>query len=217
MSGTPKIRLPPLKALLAFEAASRHGSFSRGAEELGVTPSAVSHHIQQLEDFLGVPLFQRHAGRAVLTSAGRTYAGEIERAFGLISDATHLVAIGLGHRVGATQIERGGNSAGRHFDRIALYDGDAAGERRMLELKTVGHLIAGGTISPFDAAANDTVTGRDSDSQVRAEPAGRVIVDREPAGRIHQKRKVGMDGGEFDAVNGRFFTAGETAVDLVSI
>ena len=56
MSGTPKIRLPPLKALLAFEAASRHGSFSRGAEELGVTPSAVSHHIQQLEDFLGVPL-----------------------------------------------------------------------------------------------------------------------------------------------------------------
>jgi DNA-binding transcriptional LysR family regulator len=92
MSGTPKIRLPPLKALLAFEAASRHGSFSRGAEELGVTPSAVSHHIQQLEDFLGVPLFQRHAGRAVLTSAGRTYAGEIERAFGLISDATHLVA-----------------------------------------------------------------------------------------------------------------------------
>jgi len=39
-------RLPPLKALVAFEAASRHGSFSQGAEELGVTPSAVSHQIQ---------------------------------------------------------------------------------------------------------------------------------------------------------------------------
>jgi len=92
MPVTPKPRLPPLKALLAFEAASRHGSFSKGAEELGVTPSAVSHHIHQLEDFLGVPLFQRHAGRAVLTGAGRLYAGELERAFGLISDATQLVA-----------------------------------------------------------------------------------------------------------------------------
>jgi LysR family glycine cleavage system transcriptional activator len=92
MSGSPRSKLPPLKALLAFEAASRYGSFSQGAEELGVTPSAVSHHIGQLEDFLGVPLFQRHAGRAVLTGAGRTYAGEILRAFGLISDATNRVA-----------------------------------------------------------------------------------------------------------------------------
>jgi LysR family transcriptional regulator, glycine cleavage system transcriptional activator len=87
-----KSNLPPLKALLAFEAASRCGSFSQGAEELSVTPSAISHHIQQLEDFLGVPLFQRHAGRAVLTTAGRAYAGEIERAFALIANATHLVA-----------------------------------------------------------------------------------------------------------------------------
>src|SRR5260221_984174 len=62
-------RMPPLKALLAFEAASRHGSFSRAAEELGVTPSAVSHHIQNLEDFLGVQGFSRHAGPATLTNA----------------------------------------------------------------------------------------------------------------------------------------------------
>ena len=85
-------RLPPLKALLAFEAASRHGSFAQGAEELGVSPSAVSHQIQQLEAFLGVPLFQRHAGRAVLTSAGQTYAKEIAHAVGVISGATALVA-----------------------------------------------------------------------------------------------------------------------------
>jgi LysR family glycine cleavage system transcriptional activator len=84
--------MPPLKALLAFEAASRHGSFSRAAEELGVTPSAVSHHIQKLEDFLGVRIFSRHAGRAVLTNAGRIYAREIERAFGTIMGATRLVA-----------------------------------------------------------------------------------------------------------------------------
>lgn len=95
MSSTASVsrsRLPPLKALQAFEAASRHGSFSQGAEELAVTPSAISHHIQQLETFLGVQLFQRHAGRAVLTSAGRTYASEIKYAFSVISDATNLVA-----------------------------------------------------------------------------------------------------------------------------
>lgn len=89
-SGRP--RLPPLKALLAFEAASRHGSFAQGAEELSVTPSAVSHQIQQLEEFLGVSLFQRQAGRAILTSAGRTYAREIEHAMGVIAEATSLVA-----------------------------------------------------------------------------------------------------------------------------
>ncbi len=67
-------RLPPLRALLAFEAASRHATFAQAAEELGVTPSAVSHQLQQLEDFLGVRLFQRHAGRALLTDAGQVYA-----------------------------------------------------------------------------------------------------------------------------------------------
>jgi LysR family glycine cleavage system transcriptional activator len=89
---TQRLRMPPLKALLAFEAASRHGSFSRAAEELGVTPSAISHHIQKLEDFLGVRVFSRHAGRAALTNAGRIYASEIERAFETIVGATRLLA-----------------------------------------------------------------------------------------------------------------------------
>jgi LysR family transcriptional regulator, glycine cleavage system transcriptional activator len=89
---TPRPRMPPLKALLAFEAASRHGSFSRAADELGVTPSAVSHHIQKLKDFLGAQVFSRHAGRATLTNAGRIYASEIEHAFGTIVGATRLVA-----------------------------------------------------------------------------------------------------------------------------
>ncbi|VVE21990.1 LysR substrate-binding domain-containing protein [Pandoraea anhela] len=81
-----------MKALIAFEAASRTGSFAQGAEELSVSPSAISHHIQQLEEFLGVQLFQRHAGRAVLSAAGMAYAREIKHAFTLISDATALVA-----------------------------------------------------------------------------------------------------------------------------
>ncbi len=84
--------LPPLKALAAFEAAARHGSFVRAAAELGVTPSAVSYHLQQLEEVLGVPLFRRHAGRALLTAAGSTYAGEIGCAFATIAAATDLVA-----------------------------------------------------------------------------------------------------------------------------
>ena len=87
-----RTRLPPLKALLAFEAAARHGSFAHAAEELAVTPSAISHQIHQLEAFLGVQLFQRHAGRVTLTSAGRNYGRAIERAFALISEATQVVA-----------------------------------------------------------------------------------------------------------------------------
>ena len=90
--GDVRSPLPPLKALLAFEAAARHGSFRQGAEELSVTPSAVSHHVHQLEDFLGVQLFERRAGRAVLTNAGLTYAHEVELAFAIISGATGLVA-----------------------------------------------------------------------------------------------------------------------------
>ena len=85
-------RLPPLRALLAFEAAARHASFSQGAEELGVTASAISHQIQILEDFLGIRLFRRHAGRVVLTQAGETYARQIAHAFGVIAGATELVA-----------------------------------------------------------------------------------------------------------------------------
>src|SRR3954465_1511967 len=92
LESTERPRMPPLKALSAFEAAARHGSFSRAAEELGVTPSAISHHIQKLEDFLGAQVFSRHAGRAVLTNAGRVYASEIERAFETIMGATRLVA-----------------------------------------------------------------------------------------------------------------------------
>jgi len=52
-------RLPSLNALRAFEAATRHHSFARAAEELHVTPAAVSQLVKQLEDYLGMPLFRR--------------------------------------------------------------------------------------------------------------------------------------------------------------
>jgi LysR family glycine cleavage system transcriptional activator len=65
-----KRRLPPLSALRAFEAAARHGSFKRGAEELAVTPTAISHQIRSLEEHIGLALFERRTRMVVLTAAG---------------------------------------------------------------------------------------------------------------------------------------------------
>ncbi|MGQ9365462.1 transcriptional regulator GcvA [Azospirillum sp. ST 5-10] len=63
-------RLPPLAALRAFEAAARHMSFKRAAAELGVTPTAISHHVKLLEDTLGQRLFDRQPRRLTITRAG---------------------------------------------------------------------------------------------------------------------------------------------------
>jgi LysR family glycine cleavage system transcriptional activator len=64
------MRIPSLKLLTGFEAAARHGNFSRAADELHVSQSAISHQIQQLEEHVGMPLFRR-VGRGVeLTMAG---------------------------------------------------------------------------------------------------------------------------------------------------
>jgi LysR family glycine cleavage system transcriptional activator len=67
---TPR-RLPPLTALRAFEAAARHLSFKHAANELSLTPTAISHQIRQLEDHLGVRLFVRTTRRVDLTPAGQ--------------------------------------------------------------------------------------------------------------------------------------------------
>jgi LysR family transcriptional regulator, glycine cleavage system transcriptional activator len=72
---------PPLGALRAFEAASRHGSFARAAEEIHVTPAAVSHQIKQLEHWLGMQLFERSARGVTLSAAGLEYAARTREAF----------------------------------------------------------------------------------------------------------------------------------------
>ena len=64
--------LLPLNALRAFEAIARHMSFARAAEELHVTPAALSHQIRGLEEQLGLPLFTRRTRSIELTEAGRT-------------------------------------------------------------------------------------------------------------------------------------------------
>lgn len=63
-----------LPALAAFESAARHQNFAHAAEELHLTPSAVSHHVRKLEARLGLALFQRHARGVSLTAAGRQLA-----------------------------------------------------------------------------------------------------------------------------------------------
>jgi LysR family glycine cleavage system transcriptional activator len=65
-------RLPPLNALRAFEAAARHMSFTKAAEELSVTPGAISQQIRALEEHLGQPMFRRRNRSLLLTDAGQT-------------------------------------------------------------------------------------------------------------------------------------------------
>ncbi|MEQ9813561.1 MAG: transcriptional regulator GcvA [Azospirillaceae bacterium] len=81
-------QLPPLKALPAFEASARLLSFTRAAAELHVTQGAVSQQIRQLEDWLGVRLFQRLTRELRLTEAGRRYALEVRDALRLLEEAT---------------------------------------------------------------------------------------------------------------------------------
>ena len=65
--------IPPLQYLLGFEAAARLGSFSKAADELGLSQSAISHEMRLLEERLGQPLFLRHGRSIALTDAGRDY------------------------------------------------------------------------------------------------------------------------------------------------
>jgi len=81
-------RLPPLKSLRAFEAAARHLSFTRAADELFVTQAAVSHQIKSLEDFLGVQLFIRRNRQLLLTDEGQRYWPKIRDIFEILSAAT---------------------------------------------------------------------------------------------------------------------------------
>lgn len=83
--------LPPLRSLVAFEAAARHLSFAKAAEELYVTPGAVGQLIHKLEDWLGVKLFHREVRKVSLTEAGAAYFGRISTALGQISHASSVL------------------------------------------------------------------------------------------------------------------------------
>jgi LysR family transcriptional regulator, glycine cleavage system transcriptional activator len=92
------ITMPPLQALRAFEAVGRLLSFRRAGEELLITQSAVSHHIKQLEDMLGVRLFIRKAKSIELTPEGAVYLERTMEAFGIITSATSEMRQQAGRR-----------------------------------------------------------------------------------------------------------------------
>jgi len=84
-------RLPPLNALRAFEAAARHMNFSRAADELSVTPGAVSQQIQNLEEYIGAPLFKRTPKGLLLTDAAQTALPALREAFDRLAEAASLL------------------------------------------------------------------------------------------------------------------------------
>ncbi|WP_447745553.1 LysR substrate-binding domain-containing protein [Pseudomonas nicosulfuronedens] len=80
--------LPPLQCLVAFEASLRHASFTRAAEELHLSQSAISRQVQQLEGYLGRPLFIREHRSLRLTPVGERYASEVRRLLAQCAEAT---------------------------------------------------------------------------------------------------------------------------------
>ena len=88
---TSVARLPPLKSIQAFEAAARHLSFKLAAEELCVTPTAVSHQVKALEDHFGVKLFHRLTRSLRLTSEGEAYVPLVRQAFENLAEASHAL------------------------------------------------------------------------------------------------------------------------------
>jgi len=91
-------RLPPLNALRAFEAAARHLNFSRAADELSVTPGAVSQQIQNLEDYIGAALFRRTPKGLLLTDAAQIALPALREAFDRLAEAASMLTAAVDGR-----------------------------------------------------------------------------------------------------------------------
>jgi DNA-binding transcriptional LysR family regulator len=86
-------KIPSLQALACFEAAARHESYTRAAQELALTQGAISRQISALETFIGVPLFRRTRHGVALTERGREYAAQVApRLQGLEQDTLDLMS-----------------------------------------------------------------------------------------------------------------------------
>ena len=84
-----KKKLPPLNAVVAFEAAARNKSFKKAGEELCVTSSAISHQVRALEDWLGLKLFERSTRAVELTDFGIRYSLELGALLGRLEKISH--------------------------------------------------------------------------------------------------------------------------------
>ena len=87
----PRFNMPPLEWLRAFEAAARCGSFTAAAAETGLTQSAISQRIAQLEKTLGTPLFFRQARSIALTIEGEAWLPHVQHAFAGLQDASQAI------------------------------------------------------------------------------------------------------------------------------
>lgn len=94
-----KRRIPPLNPLRAFEAAARHMSFTKAAEEMNVTQGAISRQVKVLEEYLGFALFDRTSKGLELSRNGRGYAATLSQAFEQIALATDEVITARSHSV----------------------------------------------------------------------------------------------------------------------
>jgi LysR family glycine cleavage system transcriptional activator len=88
------LKLPPLNALRAFEAAARAGGYAAAAAELGVSPAAISQQVRNLERFYGKRLFERYNNRVLLTDAGREIHAEAAAGLRRIADMSAHVLTG---------------------------------------------------------------------------------------------------------------------------
>ena len=82
------MRIPPVKAIIAFESVARTKSVNRASEELGLTASAVSHQVSNLESIIGQPLFYRSGRGLVLTPTGERYLSDVTGSLADLSRAT---------------------------------------------------------------------------------------------------------------------------------
>ncbi|MBI1364393.1 MAG: transcriptional regulator GcvA [Alphaproteobacteria bacterium] len=85
-------RLPPLNSLRVFEAAARHLSFTKAADELHVTPGAVSQQIKALEDFIGAPVFRRQKRSLLLTDEAQASLPVLREGFERLAEAARLLS-----------------------------------------------------------------------------------------------------------------------------
>jgi LysR family glycine cleavage system transcriptional activator len=85
----PRPKGPHLNAMRAFEAAARLGGFAAAADELSVTPGAISQQVKALEDWVGAPLFERRSQGVMLTPIGKSVVGDFEAAFDALGGALH--------------------------------------------------------------------------------------------------------------------------------
>lgn len=147
-------RLPPLNSLRTFEAAARHLSFKHAAEELSVTPTAVSHQIRGLESFLGIELFRRLTRALELTPEGEALLPKVREGlecFSVAVDEVRRMKPGMRLRVVAPP------SFAAHWlmPRLAHF----------YEREPTAELHLRGSLKAIDSAQQTTVSGGDGESR----------------------------------------------------